>query len=264
MKIQMAALATLAALTLAAPARATTIYDGNVTPDFGGDVIFGTGNANGSFTIDQSNGVELGLRGKLRHNASGLPENAFNSNGDGSYTFPAGVAPTQAYPTAVWSWEWSINSNFDGTSAYMLDDLTYKLELDSDPGVGSTDFTSSTFDPINDVNPGAGSVFWDHSIGNNSTTSATDSVATDATNYATLIASNNAAQNSWKAHWYIPGFNPTIAGEYTIKLSAFDGANPLASTLINIEVVPEPATMGLAAVGLVGLLAVYRRRRRTA
>lgn len=101
-------------------------FDQLVTPD----VIFGDGNANGAFTVDRSNGVELGLRGKLRHDGSGLPQNVFNSNGDGTYSFDAGVAPGQSFPTAVWSFEWSVNTDFDGTSGYMLDDLTYALGLD--------------------------------------------------------------------------------------------------------------------------------------
>ncbi|MFT5450479.1 MAG: hypothetical protein ACI9DC_005687, partial [Gammaproteobacteria bacterium] len=39
---------------------------------------------------DRVNGVELGLRGKLRHNATGAPENTFNSNADGTFSFAAG------------------------------------------------------------------------------------------------------------------------------------------------------------------------------
>lgn len=80
-------------------AAAALLYDQNVTPT----VIFGSGNLNGSFTRDRRNGVELGLRAKLRHNAAGRPENTFNSNGDGTYSFAAGVAPTKTSPTAVWS-----------------------------------------------------------------------------------------------------------------------------------------------------------------
>jgi hypothetical protein len=244
------------ALLLSTPLYAATTYDANVTPG----VIFGSGNANGSYTVETASGVEIGLRGKLRHNAVGAPENTFNSNGDGSYTFDAGVAPTQAYPTGVWSFEWSINTNYDSSSSWNLDDLTYELALDTDPGVGTTSFV--TFDPINDVNPGSGTVFWDHSLGNNSTTSATDSVAISAVNYAALIAGNNVAQNSWKAHWYIPGFNPNTTGQYTISLSAFDGdENLVASSEIDINVVPEPSTFALVAVGLLGVISVYRRRR---
>lgn len=80
------------ALTFLVAAGASALsFNQNVTPD----VIYGSGNANGSWTVDRSNGVELGLRGKLRHNAAGAPENTFNSNGNGTYSFAAGVAPTQ-------------------------------------------------------------------------------------------------------------------------------------------------------------------------
>lgn len=171
-------------------ASAAILYDQNVTPD----VLFGSGNLNGSFTVDQSNGVELGLRGKLRHNASGLPENTFNSNGDGTYSFAAGVAPTQSYPTAVWSFEWSINTDFDGSTGFKLDDLTYALGLDNDPSQ-ATSF--AVFDLIN-------APFFDHSIGDNTTANGAGTEATDTATYANLIAGNNVAQNSWKPSWFLP------------------------------------------------------------
>ncbi len=129
-------------------------FDQDVTPD----VIMGSGIDNGSWTVDQSNGIEVGLRGKLRHNASGAPENTFNSNGDGTYSFVAGQAFGQSSSTAVWSFEWSINSDLS-SSGRNLDDLTYVLGIDSDASL-ATNF--STFDPIN-------MAFADHAIGDNTT-----------------------------------------------------------------------------------------------
>ncbi|MEQ8837455.1 MAG: hypothetical protein RID07_11680, partial [Lacipirellulaceae bacterium] len=98
-KLTKLVLSAVIAVALGGSASAVTSFDQNVTPD----VIFGSGNANGGFTVDTDNGVELGLRAKLRHNAVGAPENTFNSNGDGTYTFKSGVAPTQSFPTAEWS-----------------------------------------------------------------------------------------------------------------------------------------------------------------
>ncbi len=253
-RVASACLALSSLVLLAQVSTSATLYDQNVTPG----ILFGSGNANGAFTVDQANGIELGLRGKLRHDATGAPQNVFNSNGDGTYTFQTGVAPTQSFPTGVWSIEWSINTDYLGTSGLNLDDLTYELSFDSDPSSGTV---FSTFDPINGINPSSASVFWDHAIGDNSSTDATNFVATDATDYANLVAANNVAQNSWKAHWMIPGFDPTVAGEYTVTLSAFDGLSQLASSSIVINAIPEPATLAIA--GLAGLFgsAVYLRRR---
>lgn len=255
-KLKMAAL--LLGSMLSASASATLLYDSNLTSN----VIMGSGITNGGFTVDQANGFELGLRGKIRHNAAGLPENTFNSNGDGTYNFDAGVAPGQSAPTAVWSFEWSINSNFDGNGGF-LNGYTYILGLDSDPSANAAFFN---FDPINDFNVGTGMISWDHAIGVNSTaqgggTNIPNSSA-NASAYDTLISQNNLAQNSWKPHWYIPGFDPTVDGIYDISLSAFDANGGLAaSTSIQIIVgagataVPEPQTMALLLTGLLGFAA---------
>lgn len=259
-------------------ANAGLIYDENVTPD----VIFGSGNANGAFTVDRNNGVELGLRAKLRHNASGQPENTFNSNGDGTYSFAAGVAPTQSFPTAVWSFEWSVNSAAwtgqigqggqigqdgqhiqDGQNIQdgrVLSELIYELGIDSDPGLGTL---YSTSDPIN--------VFWaDHAFGTNATGNGGGTEASLSNLYWDLIDNNNVAQNSQKADWWIDDFDPTVDGTYDIYLSASDPEdNELARTSIQVIVgngatatVPVPAPLALFGLGLF-LLGFARRFRKS-
>jgi hypothetical protein len=253
------------------------MFDQNVNPN----VIFGSGNANGSYTVDTTNSLELGLRGKLRHNATGQPENTFNSNGDGTYSFAAGVAPTQAFPTAVWSFEWSINTDLSGTSGLKLNDYTYALGLDTNPSAAAT--FGVIFDPIHANDPLAGVNCWDHSMGTNATgngagvevptancrSADAPTKAAAAAQYATNIDTYNVAQNSWKAHWYFgPGFDPTIDATYDIYLAAIDptGAE-VARSSIQIIVgnggaeVPAPATLALLAGGLLGLAAVRRRGR---
>lgn len=240
----------------AAPLGASALsFDQNVTPD----VIFGDGNANGGFTVDTANGVEIGLRGKLRFDANDQPQNVFNSNGLGGYSFDAGNPPMGAggAATPVWSFEWSINSNVDGSGG-MLDQFTYLLELDGDPGAG-TDFGS--FDPIN-------APFFDHAIGDNTTGNGDGVAATSIAEYSALIAANNVAQNSWRYDFFnttmtqLSAFDPNESGVYTIRLSAFDGQTALASSSIDIRVgaVPLPATLPLLLAGIGGLALLRRRR----
>lgn len=210
---------------LAAAAKAQTEFDQDVTPD----VIFGAGNANGGFTTDRRDGVEIGLRGKLRFDGSCAPQNIFNSNGDGTYSFAAGAAedagtmtPCAGADTPVWSFDWSVNTDYDGTSGLVLDDLTYELGLDGDPGL-ATDFL--VFD---NISPSIMTPFWDHAIGDNTTGNGGGTVAVDAADYEDLIAAENVAQNSWRYDFFngvgtaLQDFDPALDGTYAIYLLARD------------------------------------------
>jgi len=218
------------------------ICDQNVT----NNAIFGSGNLNGSYTVDRNAGVELGLRGKLRFNASNVAENTFNSNGDGTYSFNAGFPtggglPGWAGPTTpFWSIEWSANTDYDGTSGLLLDDLTYEIGMDFDPGPGTNYLV---FDPMS-----AGSVipfdspvvqtYWDHSIGTNATAMGGGAEATDVPTYNALIAANNLAQQSWTPEFFneapFDSFDPTVPGRFDFYLVAKSGGNEVARTEIAI------------------------------
>jgi len=253
------------ALALSAGAASALTFDDYVTPD----VIAGDGIDNGGFTVNRQNDIELGLRGKLRFNENNNPEDTFNSDGAGTYTFRAGNPPTgfgfdpNSPTTPVWNFDWSVNSDHVGTSGNALDAFDYLLELDTDPGAGTT--FASPFDPINQL-------YADHAIGDNGTGSGAGAVAADATEYATLIAANNVAQNSWSYEFFNDaggstfGFDPNANGDYLIRLTAFEKGttNAVASTEITISAVPVPAALPLLLAGLGGLGLVGRRKRKAA
>ncbi len=242
--------ACLLALSFTGAANAALIFNANVTPN----VIFGTGVTNGSFTVDRSNNVELGLRAKLRFDASGQPQNIFNSNGDGTYSFNAGVAPGQSSPAAVWSIEWSVNSDLSGNQSRALNALTYTLGADSDPSAGDA---WTLKDPVN-------ASYVDNAIGTNSTGNGGGTVASTAAQYANLIANDNVAQNSWRAQWLFANFDPTVGGRYDFYLAASNSAGTqLARTDISVLVapVPVPSAVWLFGPGLLGLVGVARRKK---
>ncbi|WP_427981799.1 PEP-CTERM sorting domain-containing protein [Agarivorans sp.] len=236
-------------------ASAALIYDQEVS----NEVIFGSGNLNGGFTVDRQNGIELGLRAKLRFDETNSPQNVFNSDGAGSYQFdnilpPSGFgfAPGST-STAIWNFEWSVNSSFDGSGG-MLSDYTYLLQIDFDPSA-ATHFL--VFDPVNVSNA-------DHALGNNATANGAGLV--DSVNYAALLDDYNLVQNSWNMEFFDDAtysFDARVAGTYDIRLSAYDQqGRELASSAIQVvnAAVPEPQTWLSFALAMFSLLWMRRRQ----
>ncbi len=247
----------LAAVLLALPAFAVQ-YDQDVTPD----VIFGTGNANGAFTTDVQNmgsyTIELGLRGKLRYNASGNPENTFNSANDGTYIFKNDVAPGQPSHTPIWNFEWAVNVDQlspGATPGTTLDDLTYQLFLDFDPAAAVID-GPPPYDPIYPV-----SIFIvpDNALGDNSFANGAGVETNDYNTYSDWMSIYNVAQNSHNyAMYQFFGYeiDPTVPGVFDISLVAYDAGVEVARTAIQIITMEVP--VAVEATAWDNLKALYR------
>jgi hypothetical protein len=243
---------TAIALLTTAPALASQVNgDGFLTSE----VIFGSGNADGSWTGDTGGSIEVALRGKLRFDALGNPQNIFNYDGIDTYTFDPSL---NAVPTdrSVFNFEFSVNSDITGTLNRNVNDIIWNLTIDADPTAAIFNVFNS--DPI-DV------PFADHAFGNNFTANGGGTVATtgDLTGYNLLRISNNVAQNSSNLGF---GFSldPDAPGIYSFTLSGSNALGVLASTSINIvveepSVVPLPATLPLL-LGSVALIGTLRKR----
>lgn len=250
----------LSLLSFGRTAEAVLTFDVDVTPN----VIVGTGISNGGWSVSTDSGVEVGLRAKLRYDANGQPQNIFNYSGTvpvgvgnvpyGLYVFDAG-APAAFPNRALWNFEWSINTDVDGSTGWNVGDLTYFLRFDTVPQPTGSPLV---FDPILASNNPNG--WWDHSFGDNSTPQSGGAEATDAASYATLLANNNVAQQSWNEGFFPSSFNPNATGDYLISLSAFDpGFNFVGQAGIVVRVVPEATSFLMVGLVAAGSLLGYRR-----
>lgn len=253
----------VAAAFAATQAGAAITYNDSVT----NNVIMGTGIANGGFTIDtnttgsRAQAVEVGLRARVRYDlASDQPTNDFNSNGDGTYSHAAG-SPAAAPTRARWNFDWSANSdiNNDTATGQKLSAFTWRLGMDTD---ASATAVYAVIDLL--------SLPFDHSFGNNGTA---QSAGAEGNSFA-LATTNNLMQNSWNLDFFdngvlFPGvFNPAANGEYSFFLEASNQAGAvLARTDITVIVgdgaaqIPEPGSLALVGLGLLGAFAARRRMR---
>jgi len=214
-------------LIISISASAVVEYDQDITPD----TIYGTGNSNGGFTTDRNAGIEVGIRAKVPFNGTVM------SGGDGTYSYD-----TSAEANPRWNFDWAINIDYDGSTSTFLDDYTYELGLDADPGLG-TNFL--VFDPIT---PTITTPFFDHSIGTNATANDGGVEAGDSATYLNLLAANNVLQQSWRYAFFpfppLDTYDATMPGTYAVYLLVRDsGGAVVARSDIQVLINGAPAAV---------------------
>jgi hypothetical protein len=97
----------------------------------------GSGNPNGGFTVDTENGIEIGLRIKLRQDPNVI------SSATNIYDVPIG--PQVSSPThAAWNYEFSIDLEPLGIGTLTLNDITASLVVTD----VTTSVTSASINPL--------------------------------------------------------------------------------------------------------------------
>lgn len=189
----------LSALTIVslAPSAWAVSFDANVNTA-GPGVFFGSGNANGGWTVGTANGIELGLRTHQRYPS---PANTFNSAGNGNYNWADTTGYAGAQNRSSWNYDFSLNTAATGLG---VGDFSFKLWIDYDPTAGHL---WSIIDPS--------------AIGDNAVSG---------------IAYEQNSENARFALVGIPGYNNTIAGTYDFVLQASNSSGLLASTYMRVNV----------------------------
>ncbi len=218
-------------------APAGIIYDTNLVSPNGSSApgwYNGTGNPNGGFTVDSENGIEIGLRAKLRQSP-----NVIHSP-DNQYTVPTGSQP--GVPgRAAWNYEFSIDLEPLGAGSLTLADIVASLTI-TDVTTGQT----STVNPL---------TYWNDDTG-------FGSLGTTKPESAAQWGAQNSQNPIFGDFPLAFEYNMNAVRTYRLDLviNNLSGGNLATDTILINTVSPEPASLALFASG-VAVIGLIRRKR---
>ena len=219
------------------------------------DGLIGDGIGNIGYAIhDNSSGIVVGVKAHPRYTASVLPY----TNGDYFANVGMGEFPNETpYPGLTnWNVSWAVEID-DGVDTSALE---FRWILDFDNASGNSNFATMHI-PVAAGTPGqgyadgAGSQFWagDQNLGFNYWTDLPES---DWNTYFGI---------TWSNFGDISDIDPFATGEYFMAFEVYDSGNSevLARSEMTVQVapVPEPASMTLLGLGVLGI-AIQRRRKK--
>ena len=199
----------------------------------------GSGNPQGGWTTDTANGIEVGLRAKIRGGAE------IDTPTDTYYVPPgSGGSPLGA----LWNYEFSIDLNPGGgvppyTLANILADTTLEIKDLTNP-------STVIIDPL---------TFWT----DNTKFGSPGSTSTQTDKHGgAILATDYGVQNSENLLFGNPGFDTNAPDVYQFTLTVRDSpTHVLASTEMKVNVTPEPSAIILMSILALPLFFLARRKK---
>jgi hypothetical protein len=252
-KLRSALAAALLLPATAAPVSAVQVF--NSTVDVydvtDGDLIAGSGIPINGFVQDNVSATQsVSVAVKPRDRDTGQANVVI---GNRYFVDPGQATNNPARPNLAFDFQF--DPGLDDATNYQL-----RLSLDFNPAAGNADPNDFTVIQMPILGGGGPLDGWDDTDGY--FTSKDRPWNDDAVPY---VVSNTTNHTFLPGSVNFPTYNSNAPGEYEFRLEALDaaGVNVLASATAFAQVVPEPASLGLAGIAAVAGLAVRRRTRKS-